>query len=155
MGITSNKFMKKTIEESYKKIIFYRNSIIMSSCRMQKFFCEKKIIFEIGKILNILERLEQISNKECLTRQEREFTLEELLNYDGSMGKPAYVAINGVVYDVSLEPTWGGASHFGLIAGRDVTLEFSKCHSMQILERLNRVGILKQEIPVINLEEVF
>lgn len=77
-------------------------------------------------------------------RQTREFTLAELAQYDGSMGRPAYVAVDGIVYDVSKEATWGGATHFGLQAGRDLTAQFQSCHGMaQILSKLPKVGILK------------
>lgn len=74
-----------------------------------------------------------------------EFTLSELAYYDGSMGKPAYVAINGIVYDVSNEAVWGGASHFGLIAGKDLSSQFKSCHgSESILANLPKVGTLKK-----------
>ncbi|WP_243122151.1 cytochrome b5 domain-containing protein [Clostridium thermarum] len=77
-------------------------------------------------------------------RQPREFTLAELAQYDGAMGRPAYVAVNGIVYDVSNEATWGGASHFGLMAGRDLSAQFQGCHGREsILAKLPRVGILK------------
>ncbi|MFL0245555.1 cytochrome b5 domain-containing protein [Candidatus Clostridium stratigraminis] len=75
----------------------------------------------------------------------QEFTLSELAYYDGSMGKPAYVAVNGIVYDVSTEAAWGGASHFGLIAGKDFTSQFQGCHGNEaILAKLPKVGILKK-----------
>ena len=35
-----------------------------------------------------------------------EFTLEELAAYDGQNGSPAYIAIDGVVYDVTDVPQW-------------------------------------------------
>lgn len=76
--------------------------------------------------------------------RQKEFTIEELAQYDGSGGKPAYVAINGIVYDVSMNPAWGGGSHFGLIAGKDLSAEFKSCHGMNgKLEELPKVGILK------------
>ncbi|WP_426349011.1 cytochrome b5 domain-containing protein [Alloiococcus sp. CFN-8] len=75
---------------------------------------------------------------------ERVFTLEELGKYDGSGGNPAYVAVNGVVYDMSREATWGGGTHFGLYAGKDLTSEFQGCHGMAaILMKLPKVGIIK------------
>jgi predicted heme/steroid binding protein len=78
-------------------------------------------------------------------RQTKEFTLEELSNYNGSMGKPAYVAVNGVVYDVSREAAWGGASHFGLMAGKDLSSQFQGCHGNEsVLAKLPKVGILKE-----------
>lgn len=76
--------------------------------------------------------------------RQREFTIEELAQYDGSGGKPAYVAVNGTVYDLSMNPAWGGGSHFGLIAGKDLSEEFKSCHGMSsILQTLPKVGVLK------------
>lgn len=50
------------------------------------------------------------------------FTPEELAeNYNGLRGNPSYVAFNGIVFDVSNIATWGGGTHFGLMAGSDVT----------------------------------
>src|SRR3972149_1688391 len=37
---------------------------------------------------------------------ERRFTIQELKEYDGKEGKPAYMAFNGRVYDVSNSPIW-------------------------------------------------
>jgi len=80
-----------------------------------------------------------INNKEL-----KEFTLDELASYNGVNGKPAYVAVDGIVYDVSLEKTWGGASHFGLEAGKDLSSQYNSCHvSSQIISKLPKVGTLK------------
>ena len=77
-------------------------------------------------------------------REEKSFTLEELSQYDGSNGKPAYVAVNNVVYDLSNEVAWGGGSHFGITAGKDSTAEFKSCHgNIEVLKKLPKVGILK------------
>ncbi len=72
---------------------------------------------------------------------ERLFTLEELSRYNGRDGNPAYVAVNGVVYDVTDNAAWGAATHFGLAAGTDVTSQFASCHAGQpILSKLKVVG---------------
>lgn len=77
-------------------------------------------------------------------REEKEFTLEELAQYDGSNGKPAYVAIEGIVYDLSKKEKWTGGTHFGLTAGKDLTAQFKSCHGMdKIINDLPKVGILK------------
>ena len=76
-------------------------------------------------------------------REQRKFTLEELSQYDGSNGKPSYVAIEGIVYDLSKESAWGGGAHFGLTAGKDLTEQFNSCHGMiKILNNVPKVGIL-------------
>ena len=74
----------------------------------------------------------------------REFTIDELAAYNGTNGKPAYVAINGVVHDMSQISAWRGGTHFGLNAGNDLSPEFVECHEgMQlILDKLPLVGIL-------------
>ena len=71
------------------------------------------------------------------------FTLEELAQYNGKNGNPAYIAINGVVYDVTNNAAWAAASHFGLSAGNDLTNAFASCHAeSNILEKLPVVGNL-------------
>ena len=91
-----------------------------------------------------LEKLMNVMNKD-IVRQEKQFTLEELSKYNGAGGSPAYVAVNGIVYDVSLSPVWGGGTHFGLYAGKDLTLQFKACHSgeTKILNSLPKVGELR------------
>ena len=77
-------------------------------------------------------------------RQTKEFTLSELAQNDGTMGKPAYVAVNGIVYDVSDNSKWVGAVHYGLTAGKDLSSQFESCHGASSkLAKLPNVGVLK------------
>lgn len=77
---------------------------------------------------------------------QRTFTIQELAYYDGSGGKPAYTAVNGIVYDMTNLIRWAGGTHFGLYAGRDFTEAFMNCHQgmTEILAKVPRVGILQQ-----------
>lgn len=85
-----------------------------------------------------------LRNQENEKLEQREFTLEELAGFDGSDGRPAYVAVNGIIYDVSLEATWGGGTHFNLYAGKDLTAQFNGCHGdLVILRNLPQVGIIR------------
>lgn len=71
------------------------------------------------------------------------FTLQELSGFDGKDGNPAYVAVNGIVYDVTNNAAWAAATHFGLTAGKDLTNEFASCHAGQpVLSKLKAVGKL-------------
>lgn len=75
------------------------------------------------------------------------FTLQDLQqNYSGKNNQPAYIAIDGIVYDVSYEASWGGGTHFGLSAGTDVSDALAKCHDQNkaaIINQLTPVGVLE------------
>lgn len=72
---------------------------------------------------------------------QKRFTLQELSKFDGKGDKPAYVAVNGTVYDVTNNAAWAAATHFGLTAGKDLTNEFASCHAGEpILSKLIIVG---------------
>ena len=54
----------------------------------------------------------------------RDFTEDELAQFNGREGQPAYVAFQGVVYDVTESAMWGDGDHEGLhTAGADLTAE--------------------------------
>lgn len=91
------------------------------------------------------KQLEKEKNKIVQVKQLISLTSEQLSKYDGSLGNPAYVAVGDQIYDVSLEKTWAGASHFGLTAGKVLTEEFNNCHElMETLKNLPIVGILEE-----------
>ncbi len=54
----------------------------------------------------------------------KDFTLEELAGFDGKGGRPAYVAYQGVVYDVTESAMWPEGDHEGMhSAGQDLTAD--------------------------------
>jgi len=75
---------------------------------------------------------------------ERKFTLEELKNYDGKEGRPAYIACKGKVYDVSEDFLWMDGEHQGQhTAGKDLTEEIALApHMEDVLERVKLIGVL-------------
>ena len=48
-------------------------------------------------------------------------TLDELSQYNGQNGQPAYIAVDGVIYDVSNVPQWQNGEHKGFSSGLDCT----------------------------------
>ena len=75
-----------------------------------------------------------------------EMTLDELSTYTGKDGQPAYVAVDGIVYDVSHLDKWKTGQHMGQHdAGQDL--------SEEILESPHGKKILERAIPVAKLVE--
>jgi predicted heme/steroid binding protein len=71
----------------------------------------------------------------------------ELARYDGRDGRPAYVAVNETIYDVSKSPLWTGGDHQGVHqAGADLTEELKGApHVRAVVERFPVVGRLAEE----------
>ena len=69
---------------------------------------------------------------------------EKLATFNGTEGKPAYVALGGKIYDISKSPLWPKGVHMKRHpAGKDLTGEISAApHGPEVLERYPQVGIL-------------
>lgn len=75
---------------------------------------------------------------------QRVFSSEELKEYDGKDGRPAYIAVKGIVYDVANSPHFTNGVHNecgSTVAGADLTDKFT--HFSGTLKRLPVVGSLK------------
>jgi len=72
------------------------------------------------------------------------FTPQDLADYNGKDGKPAYVAYKGKVYDVSTSKLWKGGLHMRRHrAGTDLTTDMQAApHMRDVLERFPVVGTL-------------
>ncbi|RRK09325.1 cytochrome B5 [Lactiplantibacillus garii] len=73
---------------------------------------------------------------------EATFNQTELAKYDGQAGQPAYVAVDGVVYDVTGIAAWAGGKHHGNLAGRELTavIDNKSPHGRSVLKKLKVVG---------------
>ena len=73
-----------------------------------------------------------------------ELTLDQLKQYDGKNGNPAYVAVDGVIYDVTNVKAWKNGDHNGYSAGNDLTdiIKNKSPHGVKNLEGLPIVGKL-------------
>lgn len=75
-------------------------------------------------------------------------TLEELSQFNGKDGQPAYVAVDGVIYDMTKSVPWKNGEHNGQQAGKDLTREINEIspHGVAMLERVPAVGRLVVEM---------
>lgn len=114
--------------------------ITSNSCHKNKLLNRlRKNISNISMLTQGMQRGEIVANSQPNTA--RVFTLTELSRYNGKNGNPAYIAVSGIVYDVTNNAAWAGATHFGLTAGKDLTQEFASCHAGQpVLSKLKVVG---------------
>lgn len=89
---------------------------------------------------------------------EKEFKREDLAEFDGRDGRPAYVAVDGVVYDATGSALWREGNHVRAHnAGADLSREITMApHPKDRMERLPRVGVVKDpvEVPAVVEEPV-
>lgn len=73
-------------------------------------------------------------------------TLEQLSSFDGTMGKPAYIAVDGLIYDVTNSALWKSGTHNGFTAGKDLTVEIKEKspHGLRTLEKVPVVGQIRK-----------
>ncbi len=92
-------------------------------------------------LVNSLESYSITADNSDTSPDSRFFTVEELAYYDGKDGKPSYVAVNGIVYDVTGNVAWSSSKHFGLTAGKDWSPSFNSCHAVHpVLHKLPVAG---------------
>jgi predicted heme/steroid binding protein len=73
-------------------------------------------------------------------------TLEQLSSFDGTNGKPAYIAVDGIIYDVTNSAFWKNGAHNGYTAGKDLTAEIKEKspHGLSNLKRVPVVGQIRK-----------
>lgn len=91
----------------------------------------------------------------------RTFTAEELKKYNGKKGLPVYVAVDGIVYDLSKSKAWKTGRHMNLHdAGQNLSAAIhAKAPAAihrdgKILEKFPKVGVLADETPVTDQKSV-
>lgn len=102
------------------------------------------------------ESTSEVSDEEATTEESNEdeeeataelaleLTLDELSEYDGKDGNRAYVAVEGVIYDVTDIEAWQNGMHNGVEAGNDLTDEImnQSPHGTSTLSQAKVVGKL-------------
>ena len=77
------------------------------------------------------------------------YTLNQLKSYyNGRGGRPGYIAVNGIVYNITLADNWGGGTFMGMTQGEDLS-SFFNAHPKEYAKLKNnaiKVGVLEEEI---------
>lgn len=84
----------------------------------------------------------------------KEFTPEELAKHNGQDGQPAFVAMNGRVYDVSASKLWKNGQHMRRHdAGADLSDVFPQApHGPEVFERVTEAGVLRSATQAVSSE---
>lgn len=115
------------------------------------------VLAEVQQIANeniakygLVDKVEEVAPAQAATPVETKpalkiFTQAELAGFNGKGGRPAYVACQGKVYDVSASSLWTSGTHLdGHLAGRDLSAELKDApHGIGELESMPLVGELK------------
>lgn len=90
------------------------------------------------------EPAEESIVEEETTEDMMELTLEELSAFNGKDGERAYVAVEGIIYDVTDVDAWQNGMHNGVVAGKDLTDEImnQSPHGTSTLTKAVKVGKL-------------
>ena len=145
--------LRRIMYDTINEICHYSQMQVFATSVYQKNYFQLQIDEAMNEMIDILLMKQEPSSIHSQSQSipeaesSKEITMEELLASDGRNGKPAYVAVNGNVYDVSRAIRWAGGTHFGLYAGHDLTEEFMTCHNamLKILNILPVVGVLKKQ----------
>ena len=88
----------------------------------------------------------KLANVKEVGRLKVELTLEELKEFNGKDGKPAYVAVDGIIYDVTASALWQNGSHNGFEAGQDLTdaIKEKSPHGVAKLANVVEIGVVKE-----------
>ena len=94
---------------------------------------------------DVKKEADKVADKAKEEAEEKAFTLEELKEFNGKDGKRAYVAVDGVVYDVTDSKPWKDGNHNGFEAGNDLTdaIKNESPHGIAKLDNVVKVGVIK------------
>ncbi len=108
-----------------------------------------------NRLKEVLDKIE-VYNSEDNNKDLLILTKEELASFNGEGNKPSYIALDGMIYDVTNIELFKKNPHNELKLGSDLTEEFNECHkdNTNLLSKLPIVGMLAEPEEVEFIEEV-
>lgn len=146
--------IRKVLEDNIREICHLSQMQVFATSIYQKNYFQMLIDNRMDELILQLSQSgayeKDITGQQTADQEEpvlREFTMEELAEYNGEEGRPVYVAVNQKVYDLSSAPAWAGGRHNNLQAGQDLSSFFQNCHMgfTRVLEKYPLVGTIKEE----------
>lgn len=131
---------------AWEKVIMSRTLIITVAIivGLLALFC-LFIVLKPTQYGNVAKFDRTFTAQETALLESRVISEAELKAADGKDGNPAYIAIQGIVYDVGSLPSWKGGEHHKLYAGAELSDKFLKSgHGVAYLQKLPVVGRLEK-----------
>lgn len=111
---------------------------------------KENIIEAFRKVCNQIEIYLEVSTFERYNKMNEfiNLTREELKLYDGKEERPAYIVVDGIVYDITESEEWKHAKYLGARAGKDYTDLFKrgKEECMTMLSSFKVIGVIKENM---------
>ncbi|MBK1809558.1 hypothetical protein JHL18_02715 [Clostridium sp. YIM B02505] len=138
--------------QKYNKINFYKKMILLSTKEnslglikdIERLTIQIEGILEYYKEKNTEKQLKKGTIETVFSFRTREFTMKELSAYNGVGDNPAYIAVNGTVYDITGEKALNQIVATGFRPGTDLSEQFNSGKlSKQLLSNIRIVGVLR------------
>ena len=121
-------------------LVLVISSMVLVGCTTDSPPVESPPVVDEGPVVGE----EPVEGEDPVDGEELVLTTAELAQYDGKNGNPAYIAVDGVIYDVTDVSFWAEGEHNGFTAGKDLTEEImsESPHGPSKLEGVPIVGKL-------------
>lgn len=96
--------------------------------------------FFFAKMIYSKKTKEIIDDSLSIVEEQKNFTIDELAKFDGKNGNLPYVAVDGVVYDMT--GVFENGFHYSHFAGKELTNAFYKKHVKEEITKYPIVGKL-------------
>jgi predicted heme/steroid binding protein len=106
------------------------------------------LLFAITAVTFVHRQMKNESKEAKIEIDSGKVTFENIKNFDGSAGSPAYIVNDKKVYDVSESVKWKNGRHFGKhSAGTDLTEALKGApHGLEVLEKVKFISEIKDAL---------
>jgi predicted heme/steroid binding protein len=120
-------------------------TLILAGCQPAEDTTKEMPVEEAAPVVE--EEKDEMKDDEPAEEVMLELSLDELADFNGENGQPAYVAVDGVIYDLTNSKLWKEGQHNGFQAGADLTsaIKEKSPHGVGKLDGIPIVGKLVEK----------